>query len=1190
MPNPRRLYKLTELREAKHLTLEQMARYCGLSGKKSRESVGKWEQGLSIPEPRRRIKFIDYLCNGLGLWNDKKGLYSVWEILEEEWGWKPLTDKELKAYLPEISVQPEERIFADSKSASETHPYIHMLVVLPAPVANQSGKGPPSDRVHNFWSEWRGLRQAIERTRQVLVGAKTPWTVVRLVPPTAEELCDALALHQPGYQVVHISCHSSRDGLILEDALGRERLLPNIQLANALAGTTVKLVVLNAGAMFELGQMLVNYVGIPCVIATQQPLDDSETRVLTEKLYHRLAVGATVGEALEEVRRHIVGQIKTGDLPTGSDPQLHVDKLVLIGNERVRLAADNLTVAESLFILDPTPHSELPFELLTGFVGRKTELLTLANWFAQDNSHIFALTGVGGLGKTSLALNAALRNGYRFSALILARANETPDFGPWDVLQKINKVLHLASTPDEATDPGSALVQRLNTRAILLILDNLESLSTERTHELAQVLKSLDPRSPSRVLMTLRPHEQGELTKLVKANRIDLSALDRIDALRLTWEEAARWQINLITQGYNKPLPLESRELEELARDAKLTNLMIEEVALLNELALLAFHHPKLIQLAVATLSEYGWASTHLRLERLRGEEIEQALEDYIGQVLDDLIQKAPACLDILHAILVFAGGVEASRLYTVVLGTEIAEANTEVIDFEEQRLNPIVKTNLLRHDNQRYALDPPVRGYLEGKRPPDTAMQALYHHRHAQAYLPVVIDYNVAIQTERMNYTAPLEWNNVTVAFRWLSRAAPNDNRAARLLLAYVHYGRTVFVYNYDPRLLRWLEAAQEVAKQLGDQQAQAEILVTIGQVQFYHDEHEQALACYQAVLSLCQLTGDRQCKADALRGIAEVQRILHDDNDAALANYNAALALYSTLDDRIGEAITYWGIGRVQEVMDQYEAALTNFNAALIISREINDRAGEADALAGIGEIQLARKELPAAMENCSAALTLYRAVGDRFGEAETISSIGDVLCLWGEYDEALISYHTSIKLHREIGLEGVLGYLGIGNVQQLRGEYDAAIESYTKALVICREEEDLLYEAETLWSIGEIQRLKGDYDAASASYQAAFQLYRAVNSPLGEANTLASQGQVAGIHNKQNEVDRLFTQAIDICRAIDNRYSIAEKLGQYGWVLLSLGHEERARSCLQQAASLFAGLGFDDEANRHRQVANL
>ena len=86
-----------------------MARYCGLSSKKGRESVGKWERGQSVPEARRRIKFIDYLCNSLGLCDDKKQLYSVWEMLEEEWDWDPLTSEELLAYHPNRSVQPEDR-------------------------------------------------------------------------------------------------------------------------------------------------------------------------------------------------------------------------------------------------------------------------------------------------------------------------------------------------------------------------------------------------------------------------------------------------------------------------------------------------------------------------------------------------------------------------------------------------------------------------------------------------------------------------------------------------------------------------------------------------------------------------------------------------------------------------------------------------------------------------------------------------------------------------------------------------------------------------------------------------------------------------------------------------------------------------------------------------------------------------
>src|SRR3712207_8207753 len=52
-----------------------------------------------------------------------------------------------------------------------------------------------------------------------------------------------------------------------------------------------------------------------------------------------------------------------------------------------------------------------------------------------------------------------------------------------------------------------AIARRLNDYSVLLVLDNLESVSTECAAELAQALKGVEQASGSRVLMTLRSEE-----------------------------------------------------------------------------------------------------------------------------------------------------------------------------------------------------------------------------------------------------------------------------------------------------------------------------------------------------------------------------------------------------------------------------------------------------------------------------------------------------------------------------------------------------------------------------------------------------------------------------------------------------------------------------------------------------------
>ncbi|MEZ4655957.1 MAG: hypothetical protein R2911_00120 [Caldilineaceae bacterium] len=62
MPDPQKLIILTELREAAGLTLTQMARTCGLTGKQSRLTAGAWERGEYAPDERRRRTPLSAIC------------------------------------------------------------------------------------------------------------------------------------------------------------------------------------------------------------------------------------------------------------------------------------------------------------------------------------------------------------------------------------------------------------------------------------------------------------------------------------------------------------------------------------------------------------------------------------------------------------------------------------------------------------------------------------------------------------------------------------------------------------------------------------------------------------------------------------------------------------------------------------------------------------------------------------------------------------------------------------------------------------------------------------------------------------------------------------------------------------------------------------------------------------------------
>jgi hypothetical protein len=193
----------------------------------------------------------------------------------------------------------------------------------------------------------------------------------------------------------------------------------------------------------------------------------------------------------------------------------------------------------------PINGSNLPHRH-SNFVGREDEIRKTVEALAS-RAWIVTIDGMGGIGKTTLALEVAYRckeqqtelaQTHDFEGYIWASARGKPDFGLEDVVREILFVLspfESNSRQLSMAEQTSLAIRALGGAAKLLIIDNFESVHDEKLH---LFIRDSIP-APSKVLITSRHHiKEGERV-------INVGGLEEADAVKLLRAEAERLDILL---------------------------------------------------------------------------------------------------------------------------------------------------------------------------------------------------------------------------------------------------------------------------------------------------------------------------------------------------------------------------------------------------------------------------------------------------------------------------------------------------------------------------------------------------------------------------------------------------------------------------------------------------------------------
>jgi tetratricopeptide (TPR) repeat protein len=713
---------------------------------------------------------------------------------------------------------------------------------------------------------------------------------------------------------------------------------------------------------------------------------------------------------------------------------------------RLLLAASQ--TGRALYQLPPPPED---------FTGREAELEELMQAIEKGGVTISGLRGMGGIGKTALALKLAdeLRERYP-DAQIYLDLKGTSD----KPLTTAEAMAHVVSSyrpadklPDNEAQLAALFRSVLDGQRALLLMDNAASA--------AQVAPLILP-ATCILLVTSREHFvlHGWVAK-------DLTALT----------------------------PEEARAL--------LPRLMPHIGDAADEIAQLCGYLPLALCTAGGMLAVREDLAPRRYAEQLRDER--QRLERLGEEGVEISVE---ACFNLSYASL----EPQAARVFRqlAVFPASFDAAAEEFVcqDPEHARLSDLLRRSLVEYDRAaaRYWLHDMTRLFATARGSDQERGEA--ERRHAAHYLEVAtaaddlyLKGSDAILDGLRLFDS--EWANIRAGQAWAAGHAEEDGQAAKHCSDYP--GRTSHLLDLrlHPREHAiWLEAALAAARRSKDRHAEAAHLGNLGIAYLRSDEPRLGIKYFEEARAIDHEIGDRRAEGNAMGNLGSAYHELGEPR-RAIEYYDQALAVQREIGDRRGEGQFLCNLGIAYAELGEPRRAIEYYDQALAIYREIRDRRGVGQAVGNLGMAYTQLGEPHRAIGYYKQALAISREIGDRRGEGQALGNLGIAHRKLGEPQRAIQCYEQALAIDREVGDrrgEGITtGNLGVAHWQL--GDPHRAMEYYSEQLVITREIGDRQGEGRALFNMSLALDQLGDRTQAIAIAQAALKIFLEIEEPDAE-----------------------------------------------------------------------------------------
>jgi non-specific serine/threonine protein kinase len=765
--------------------------------------------------------------------------------------------------------------------------------------------------------------------------------------------------------------------------------------------------------------------------------------------------------------------------------------------------------------------NNLPLSL-TSFVGRISEVAEVKRLCSE--SRLVTLTGVGGIGKTRLAVQVAgeLTPSFRDGTWVVELA---PVSDPSQVPQTLAAALGVREQP--GLPIADSLIAYLERRHLLLLLDNCEQVVEGSAKLVYGVLRNCPD---LRILATSREPFgiAGEATWRVPSLALPdperpppVHHTSDYGALTLFADRAATVLGSFELTDTNWPLVVQICQ-------------RLDGIPLAIELAAAKLRALSLEQIASRLNDRFGLLTGGYRTALPR----QQTLEATIDWSYDLL----PASQQgVLRRLSVFANGFNLGAAESVCATSpdersEVLAALTGLID----------KSLLLRstsNEEARYTVLETIGQYASRKlvAASESASARQRHHDwfvelaeqgETQLRGPRQKDWFARLETERENLRAAAAWSlefhqaeclrlPVAMGYFWLAQGLLTEGRE---------------------QLAHALARSADSSPTL-----RAKAMASLCDLVMMQGDFPYSSDLARESLEISRRVQDAHGMGQALLGLGFIS-IMQDEYEPALAYLEQSLALFRETGDDWYCRTVLSALARVAWVTGRYVTARVLRADALSLSRKMGDQIAIGEDLLNLGIVELSDGEPGLAATLLEESLATFKHADNKPGGAKTLHQLGIAARAEKQYVKATSFLEESLTVLHDVDDKALTSYClhELGIVALRLGDAKAATENLSKSLILAWQMKDKWAIAKSLEAFAALANLEKDSFRAAKLLGAAGSLRAFIGAPVEPFERDAYEALVASVRTGSGEADRAKAWAEG--RAITVDESVALALAEY------------------------------------------